>query len=210
MIFIEHSESPGGNIVTVDIKGYLDSTTCNDFEDYINRILEKNKTYIIINASGLEYVSSAGIGAILFIHRKVTSLKGALVICDLQDEVYSIYKLLGFEKILKIAGNRDEAAALIEKHIEFISNPETARKESIAGKEVPAESPLWDVKSPDAINNRIETKKTDTDGNIIFEHPLIVECAECKHLLRAKMSGSYICPECHVEFSIEKDQTIIF
>ncbi len=203
MIFINHTEDLGGKVIVIDIKGELNSETSADFEEYINQLMLKKKLFLIINALGLKYISSAGFGVFLYIQKKLTVANGFFIICSISEEIFALYKLLGFDRILKIAADKDEALSIIKKQI------------SLIGSDV-ADKPKGNAASrPDSADNKIGKPATVESVNVTpvvneFEHPIILECAECKSMIRVKKSGNYICPDCKAEFLVEPDQTVIF
>jgi anti-anti-sigma factor len=191
MIFIGHTEEMEGRVAVVEVRGGLTGENCGDLDDYIGGIIAAGKTYIIFDAKKMEYISSGGIGAILYIHKNITSAGGIFIMFGLSDEVRSLFELIGFDKIITLAGMRAEAIDMASQMMNAIgpdkNNDQTAEK-------------------PVPENNTREA----ADGNPQFENPLIVECSGCKGLVRVKKSGNFVCPDCQAEFTVEKDQTIIF
>jgi anti-anti-sigma factor len=203
MIFINHTEDLDGKVIVIDIKGALNSETSADFEEYINQLLLKKKLFLIIDALGLKYISSAGFGVFLYIQKKLTAAKGFFIICNISEEIFALYKLLGFDKILKIAASKDEALSIIKKQISLIGGDTNGKPEVKAEAE------------PDSSNykmGKLSPKENASEMPVSseFEHPIILECAECKSMIRVKKSGNYICPDCKAEFLVEPDQTVIF
>jgi anti-anti-sigma factor len=203
MIFINHTEDLAGKVIVIDIKGALNSETSADFEEYINQLLIKKKLFLIIDAAGLKYISSAGFGVFLYIQKKLMAAKGFFIVCNISEEIYALYKLLGFDKILKIAPNKDEALSIIKKQI------------SLIGSDISEKPEVKDKPQPDSTDYKmgkpsIDGSASETTVNKEFEHPIILECSECRGMIRVKKSGNYICPDCKAEFSVEPDQTVIF
>jgi anti-anti-sigma factor len=202
MIFINHKEDNDGKIVIVEINGVLDSETSTGFEEYINQLLEKRKYFIILNAEGLEFVSSAGIGVILYIQKKILSNRGFFIVCSISDEISALYGILGFDKIIKIAANKDEALKTMQKQLKLI---ESERAETPLKQKVDSDISEIPVQEKEKLSSGRESSEERT-----FEHPIILECASCKGMIRVKKSGNYICPDCKTEFLVESDQTVVF
>lgn len=250
MFFIDHAEALGGTITIVEIRGPLNAETSPDFETYINRLLERNKTFIALNMGGVDFVSSTGIGLMLYIQKMISARNGFLVVYRLPPEVRSLYALLGFDKIFTVAESKDEALRIIEKQSELRETPTRAtgpvaavpsqeidaaiaeeidasptthesREDGTAALEIPADKRGEAEDSPAAAHvapageRTPDTTATPTDAvvndaEIDFSTPLIVECTSCRSLVRVMRSGSYLCPDCHASFTVERDQTIIF
>ena len=210
MIFINHTEVIEGETVVVEIKGALNSETSADFEEYINQLLQNKKIFIIIDGNYLEYISSDGIGVILYSQKKISANNGFLVICNLSDEIISLYRLLGFDKVFKIAKNKEEALQIMGKQLEVRDNSGTVEsaKEAVQGTES-KKSTSSKVELNTVDSDRFDVYIEEMDG-MEFDNPIIIECAKCKCMIRVKKTGNYICPDCKTEFSVDKDQSVIF
>jgi anti-anti-sigma factor len=104
-------EITGDNGCTVfELRGYIDAHTVIEFEKAVNAFMDNGGRAVILEISGLSYISSAGIGAMMGVARKLDKLGGSLVLLNPTEKVFSILHNLGFTKIFKIA--RDEAEAL--------------------------------------------------------------------------------------------------
>ncbi len=210
MVYIKHSEAIDDKIVVIEINGALNSETSAGFEEYIDQLLESKKTFIIIDADNLEYVSSVGIGAILYTQKKIMANNGFIIICNLSDEIISLYELLGFDKVFELTDSKEEALQIMEKQLELRSDTLNDQPEEVPvlGEDIDnsfmKEGP--DIDEPIGYDVHIEGDDEESD----FESPIIMECPECKCMIRIKNIGSYICPDCNAEFSVDEDQTIKF
>jgi anti-anti-sigma factor len=91
------------------LRGYIDAHTVIEFEKAVNDVMESGVNRIILEMSALSYVSSAGIGAMMALARKLAQRGGDLVLLSPTPKVYTILDGLGFTKIFKIAENETEA-----------------------------------------------------------------------------------------------------
>jgi anti-anti-sigma factor len=208
MFIIDHTEALDGTVTIVEVKGPLNSETSAAFEEYINKLLDMGKIFILLNAKNLEYISSDGIGLILYIQKKISSNNGYLILFNNPDEINTLYTLLGFNKIFTIVKTQEDALQVMEKQIELRdSSVPTAHEDTFI-------SDFSDTYEPLTLEEIGEEKSTDvpdtSEGSVEFDTPIISECSECKSLIRIKRSGAYLCPDCHKEFLVQKDKTIIF
>jgi anti-anti-sigma factor len=215
MLFIHHTEISGGKIVLIDVKGGLDSATSPDFEAYIDRLMERGKFFIIIDAQNLAYVSSEGIGVMLYIQKKISAENGFFIACCLSQEIMTLYRLLGFERVMTLTFTRDEAVQTMEKQLEMRGLHESGIQVKKPVKKPAAEAPMPPAADQEAVHReaaRTEPVATgEAEGEEVdFDNPIIVECTECKGLIRVKRSGGYQCPYCTTLFTVERDQTVIF
>lgn len=204
MIFISHSGIIDDKAMIVDVKGALDSTTSADFEDYINQLLAKRKSNIVINAQNIEYISSAGIGVILYIQKKILALKGMFIICSVPEEIQALFKLLGFDKVIRTAEDKAEAIQMMDKHFKLSEEILKEQKHSKNQSQISSYSDSTETEIS------VLTQQAEIDGEKVFENPIILECSNCKSMIRVKKSGNYICPDCKAEFFVDSDQTVVF
>ena len=71
---------------------------------------------MLLDFSGVDYLSSAGLRTLLSASQKLKSKKGMLVLFSLSGEVEEIIKMAGFERVLHICSSEKEA-------LQFRKNP---------------------------------------------------------------------------------------
>lgn len=108
--FVSRDADGVGGCTIFELKGYIDAHTVIEFEKAVQAAIEGGCTSVILDISGLSYISSAGIGAMMGLVRKLNQLGGELVLLNPTPKVFAILDGLGFTKIFRIAG--DEADAL--------------------------------------------------------------------------------------------------
>jgi anti-sigma B factor antagonist len=111
MFFISHEET-GNSAAIVEIDGALNSETSSDFEDYTSTLAENGMIYLLINSEKINFISSAGIGAVLLLHRKISAFGGAVVFFGLSREISLLFHLLGFDRLIRTAVDRKAALSL--------------------------------------------------------------------------------------------------
>ncbi len=222
MIFIDHQEISGGKISLLVLKGQLDSETAGDFESFVVQLLENGKIFILIDVEELEYCSSAGIGLLLYLQKKIVAADGMMALAGASEEFSTLFTILGLDRLISLTENRKEAQMLLEKQMQFRQSGER-RMESDSGtttrpievfKVLEEERPSADIHSAPSHAEQLHPEEIEGTlermSGAKFETPLVVECAECGTFTRVQQSGTYLCPECHTEFTVDKDQTIIF
>ena len=100
--------------VIYDLTGYIDAHTVIEFEKAIYSAVETGVSCIILDISGLSYISSAGIGAMMGLARKLAQKGGDLVLLNPSPKVFAILDGLGFTRIFKIAADEEAAVELLE------------------------------------------------------------------------------------------------
>lgn len=57
-----------------------------------------------------QYLSSAALGKLVSLEKKMNLAKGKLVLCNIRKDIYEVFKLLQLGKVLTICSDLDEAA----------------------------------------------------------------------------------------------------
>ena len=98
------------DILVLHLSGRLDAISSPLSEqtvfDYIERL---NHQKVIFNFASVGYLSSAGMRMLLSVSKKLKSLGGKLVICEITNNVMDVLKMSGFDNILVITGSLEEA-----------------------------------------------------------------------------------------------------
>ena len=97
------------------LTGYIDTYNSNFFQKRVNRAVEAGYTKLIFHCSGLNYVSSTGIGSFTAFLKAVKPRGGDLVLLEIQPKVYEVFQLLGFSQFFNIKDNLDEAVEFFKK-----------------------------------------------------------------------------------------------
>lgn len=101
------SSEVNGVTVLVPV-GRIDTSSAKSFEDAVMAAVGAN-TKIAIQFNKIEYISSAGLRVVLMAGKKLNATKGVLVLTDMPDKIFAVFKMSGFDKILKIAKDLTEA-----------------------------------------------------------------------------------------------------
>lgn len=91
-----------GETTTVALTGQLDTLTTVDAEKAISPILASDVKELVLDCSGLDYISSAGLRLLLIIQKRMASKKGIFRLVNTKKEVREIFDLTGFSSILTI------------------------------------------------------------------------------------------------------------
>lgn len=104
-------ETSESTVITVH--GFLDTATSVDLEKELQRVLRTRCFRIIIDLSGVDYISSAGWGIFLSEIRHIRQQGGDLCLVGMKPEVYEVYELLEFRSVLAHYPSVPAAAAAI-------------------------------------------------------------------------------------------------
>ena len=98
-----------GDVIVVRVEGRLDAASSPQLETKINSIIDQGHFKLIMNLSGVEYLSSAGMRLLLSVSKKLKHLEGKLVACSVSDEVMEVIKMAGFQQVIQFYLSEDES-----------------------------------------------------------------------------------------------------
>ena len=87
--------------LTLAVEGRIDTLTSKELEDEITAELG-NFDSLILDFANLEYISSAGLRVLISTQKKLKADNIPMIIKNVTDSVNEIFRMSGFDKILKI------------------------------------------------------------------------------------------------------------
>ena len=100
-----------GDVLIADMVGRLDSRTAGPASTELNQIAQGVHGKLVLNVQGLEYVSSAGLRAILVAAKLVQVHGGAMKICDANATVKQVMKVSGTSSLINLYDTEKDALA---------------------------------------------------------------------------------------------------
>lgn len=85
-----------GNALILKPTRRIDSSSANAFEADAGALLDEGSTLVVIDASDIDYISSAGIRVILTTAKKAKAAGGGLTIACAKNAVKEVLEISGF------------------------------------------------------------------------------------------------------------------
>ena len=95
------SETRSGDVIQIKIDGRVDTTTSPQLQNAILLAFRKGNK-LVLDFSDVEYVSSAGLRALLIGQKTANSKGGSMTLLHVADAVLQVFKMSGFSGILHI------------------------------------------------------------------------------------------------------------
>lgn len=93
----------------VSIEGRIDTTNANEFEKAIMDVIDGGCGNMILNCTGLNYISSSGLRIFLIVLKKMTAVKGLFRLSNMQPGIKEIFDISGFSSIFSIFPDQEAA-----------------------------------------------------------------------------------------------------
>jgi len=87
------------NSLVISIEGRIDTNTAPQLDEAVNKLIGDTKR-VVLDFTGVEYISSAGLRVVLSLHKTMRANGGELVIAHAKDEVMEIFDMTGFSGFL--------------------------------------------------------------------------------------------------------------
>lgn len=89
------------NILNIAIEGSVDTLTAQSFENDIMQAINDEVKTLVLDFEKVEYVSSAGLRAILGLNTKMEE-QGKMVLKNISENVREVFEMTGFDELLNI------------------------------------------------------------------------------------------------------------
>lgn len=93
----------------VALVGHVDAHTAPRFEEVVAAELAAGRRQIVIDCTGLTYISSAGLGVFMSYIEDIRAQGGDLKICGVIPKVQGTFEILGFPEIFDILPDLEAA-----------------------------------------------------------------------------------------------------
>lgn len=99
-ISISLSEGGSDKVSQVRVDGVIDTNTAHELEEVFETLIKRTQYKIVVDLAGVDYISSAGWGIFISNIRDVRANSGDIKLAGMIPNVYEIYDLLEFDKVL--------------------------------------------------------------------------------------------------------------
>jgi stage II sporulation protein AA (anti-sigma F factor antagonist) len=110
---MELVEEVQGRVVVVTARGRLDGSTSQAFGARLETLAAKSEPRLVVDCSGIDFVSSAGLRVVLSVLKRVKAAGGMFALCAVQPPVREVLDITGFMGMLDVHSGRAEAVAAL-------------------------------------------------------------------------------------------------
>jgi len=90
-------------------KGRIDGTNAGGAEADIKAMIEAGNTSLVLDLSGVDYMSSAGLRVVLVAAKSTRAAGGKTVIAGARPAILEILKMSGFDRVIEITPDLEQA-----------------------------------------------------------------------------------------------------
>jgi anti-sigma B factor antagonist len=97
------------NVTLVEAAGRVDSSNANQFSEALTHVINDGHRQLVLDLSGVEYMSSAGLREIVSAVKKLNRQQGDLRLAQPSPRVMEVLELTGLDTALQIFSSPSEA-----------------------------------------------------------------------------------------------------
>ena len=109
MAEFEISRRDRGGVTVLQLKGQLDAHTFPSLQRELEELVAAEDAQVVLDCADLDYISSAGLGVLKKMTREFRGLDGDLRLAALTPKINSVVTLLGFDQVLRVFPDSDQA-----------------------------------------------------------------------------------------------------
>lgn len=108
---IDVSVSGVNDVTLVEVSGRIDSMNASQFGEALLSEIESENVQIVLDLSGVDYMSSAGLREIVSALKKAKRKSGDLRIAEPSERVQEVLEMAGLDTIVRIFPSQTDAVS---------------------------------------------------------------------------------------------------
>lgn len=112
---MEIHERTTGEVTVLALEGRFDAPSAPEAEQAFRRVTEAGACRIVLDLSGVEYISSGGLRAIIVLLKTLDRAGGRLVLCCLSPFVAEVFEITHLADRVTIQPTQDHAVRLLRE-----------------------------------------------------------------------------------------------
>lgn len=107
---LEVQEIGDVTVVNFTMSKILDEQVIQSIGEQLYSLVEElGRRKVILNFTKVEYLSSAALGKLITLHKKLAAVKGKLALCCIDPQIFEVFEITGLKKVFKIHADEQEA-----------------------------------------------------------------------------------------------------
>lgn len=109
---IEVSEAGNVSVVRFIDRKILDESAIGELGEELFALVEsEDRGAILLNFADVEFLSSAALGKLITLDKKVKAAGGKLKLCNIRPQIYEVFAITKLNNLFDIKENEEEAVA---------------------------------------------------------------------------------------------------
>ena len=103
------------DVTTLNVNGEVDASSSIQLDESLGAVVSNGDPIILIDCSGLNYISSAGLGVFMSYIEDVNTKNIKMALFGLNEKVRNVFDILGLDQLLTIVDTKKEALSKINE-----------------------------------------------------------------------------------------------
>jgi len=104
-----------GAVLILSVSGRVEMFTSPQLKENIVNHINIGEHQLLFDFFDLDYISSPGLGILLYAAKLLQEKKGEMNLCALKPHIFEVFKICGFDKVLPIYQTRKEALKAFDR-----------------------------------------------------------------------------------------------
>jgi anti-sigma B factor antagonist len=100
-----------GSTSVVSVSGELDVFTAPQLEAILQKLVEQDRLEIVVDLSGVSFLDSTGLGAMVKALKWVKEKGGSLVVVAADERIVKVFKITGLDDVMSLTAELDPSLA---------------------------------------------------------------------------------------------------
>ena len=103
-------------VLVLSPQGRIDHYTSDELREALMSRIKgpEGAIQVVVSFAEVDYINSEGLQVLLFVSQRLTRMKGALVLCEMNEHIRAVFKISGLDRVLPVT--ETEADALKRLH----------------------------------------------------------------------------------------------
>jgi anti-sigma B factor antagonist len=107
--FVLNEQELDDATVVIGVAGEIHASTAPELSERINDAITSGKTNVVLDLTGVEFIDSTGLSVLLNALRRLTRVRGAMVIACANPTVLRLFEITKLDSTFEILPNCDDA-----------------------------------------------------------------------------------------------------
>jgi anti-sigma B factor antagonist len=108
---METRQEVENGVTVVTLSGRMDAPAAPEAQQAFVRVIDEKPPHVLLDMSGVEYISSGGLRAVIMLSKALHSTNAALKLCGLNPFVKEVFAISHLDDIFDIHSDRQTAIA---------------------------------------------------------------------------------------------------
>src|SRR5690606_26094245 len=99
-----------GNLIIAP-SGRIDTATSSEFDRALSAVIDRGDIHLVIDLTGLDYISSTGLSAFLTAAKKIRAAGGRMALAGLNNRIRLVFEMSGFLRLFPVFPSVDAAVS---------------------------------------------------------------------------------------------------